>query len=70
MENIIEMTKETSDHPKLGKVFGYSVDEYAIATLKWLGEEEKFIKCYEELSDYKKRRIDELIDSKCFNELW
>ena len=39
LSKIIEMISAHSDNVTLGRVFGYSVSDYAIATLKWLDSE-------------------------------
>lgn len=42
LEEILKLTVEQSKHGRLGRVMGYSVSEYAIATLSWLGETKLF----------------------------
>lgn len=55
---------EHSDHPRLGRVFGYTVSDYAFASLKWIGTEEMlriFNKHFVTLSPERKNEINELI---------
>ena len=55
---------EHSDHPRLGRVFGYSVSDYAFASLKWVGTEETkklFDKYFVMLSTDRRNKINELI---------
>lgn len=45
---IVSYIDETSDNLVLGKIFGDSVSDYAIASLKWIGTEKTLLK-YQEI---------------------
>lgn len=69
LSQIVELSKEHSDHMILGRFMGYSVSDYAIATLKWLGYGEaidKFNTLYNTLSQTRKQDITRLIDKKVY----
>ena len=56
----------------VGKVFGYSVSDYALATLKWLGDEKStklFNDFSKDLSDHRKTGLNDLINSKAYLQL-
>ena len=58
------LIKEHSDERVLGKIFGYSVSDYAIASLKWMDTEksiELFNEEYGKLADERKEVISWLI---------
>jgi hypothetical protein len=66
---ITSYLKEHSDKPILGKVFGYSVSDYAYATLKWIGSEQTnaiFDEHFSTLTQSRKHIIQQLIDSKYY----
>ena len=69
LKNIETLTSDDSDHPRLGKVFGYSVAEYAIETLKWINEEDIYKSFTKGLDEYKKGRITDLIESRCYQQI-
>lgn len=67
--NIVALSEEHSNDVRVGKVFGYSVSEYAIATLSWLkvpSAEKEFKRIYNQLSEKRKDRVQELIESKMY----
>lgn len=67
--NIIDLSKEHSDYARIGKVFGYSISEYAIATLAWINNsvaDKEFKRIYNQLSEQRKKRVQELIESKMY----
>jgi hypothetical protein len=53
----------------IGKFFGYSVSDYAIASLRWINSRES-LKLFDEvfisLSDERKKVVNELIDKKLY----
>lgn len=68
---ITSLAKEHSEHMVLGRVFGYSVAEYAMATLKWLDTDrtiEVYNKLYDSLETEQKKSIDELINREIYKE--
>lgn len=68
---ICNLVGEHSEHEKLGRVFGYSVSDYAIAALKWIGTDESeilFEKNYSQLSAHRRQEIDKLIEKKLYLE--
>ena len=69
IELIVSYLDEHSEHAILGRVFGYSVSEYAFAALKWIGTEQTvsiFEKYYNKLSKERKKKINELIQSEYY----
>ena len=71
IQKAVEMTKEHSNDMVLGRVFGYSVSDYAIATLEWIGTEEsrkEFSRIFGGLSDRRKIDIANLIEKKLYLE--
>lgn len=71
IQKAVEMTKEHSNDMVLGRVFGYSVSDYAIATLEWIGTEEsrkEFWRIFDGLSDRRKIDIANLIEKKLYLE--
>ena len=71
LSKIIEMISAHSDNVTLGRVFGYSVSDYAIATLKWLDSENALLE-YEAirgLSDNRMSAITELITNKPYLQI-
>ena len=61
---IKSLTGEHSNERVLGKIFGYSVSDYAIASLKWMDTEksiELFNEEYGKLADERKEVISWLI---------
>lgn len=71
--NIIKiMTEEHSDNAILGRFFGYTVSDYAYATLKWLNTPETnelFVNLFNLLPSNRKQEINELIDKKLYLEI-
>lgn len=66
------MTSEHSTDMILGRVFGYSISDYAIATLKWLNTDDtlrEFKLAFDKLSSDRKNEISELIARKLYLEL-
>ena len=71
LEKIISYTELHSDDLLLGKVFGYSVSDYAFATLKWIGSE-KTLKAFEKttqgLDESRLSVINDLIDKESYRQ--
>jgi len=69
---ISKLTEQHSEGLRQGKVFGYSVSEYAFATLNWLGTTDS-MQLYDELtralSDSRKVRIDALVASDLYKKI-
>lgn len=68
---IITLCDEHSENMVLGKVFGYSVSDYAFATLKWIGSDECisiFKKHFYKLPKDRQTNINNLIESKLYNQ--
>ena len=66
------LIKEHSDERVLGKIFGYSVSDYAIASLKWMDTEKSnqlFEEEYNKLSNDRKTVIDWLIPNNYHLEM-
>lgn len=71
IDKIISLAKEHSNHMVLGRVFGYSVAEYAIATLKWLDTDRTkklFNDIYINLGIEQKKNVNTLIDREIYKE--
>lgn len=69
---ITSLAEEHSEHMVLGRVFGYSIAEFAIATLKWLDTEktnELFNVMYDRLEEEQKNHVKELITREIYKEL-
>ena len=69
LEQIAALTEHHSENIRLGKVLGYSVSEYAFATLKWIGTSDS-LKLYDTLitplPESRKTRIYKLISSNVY----
>ena len=66
---IVSYLDEHSEYAILGRVFGYSVSEYAFAALKWIGTKQTvslFEKYYNRLSEERKKTVNELIQSDLY----
>lgn len=69
LKRITSYLEEHSDRPILGKVFGYSVSDYAFAALKWIGSEQTnaiFDEHFATLTQRRKQTIRQLIDSNYY----
>ena len=69
MQTIVSFADEFSDDYIIGKVFGYSVGAYALATLKWINNRKTraaFNELYEKLTESQKLEVDELIRRKLY----
>lgn len=69
---IMSYTEEHTDNLVSGRVFGYSISEYAISTLKWIGSEEslrKYDEIMAQLPESRKRSISELIKSEMYKQV-
>ena len=65
--DILKLLVEHSDKERLGKVFGYSVSDYAIATLAWIGDDKSYAeynKIYTTLDEKRKLDITQLVKEK------
>ena len=63
------LVSEHSDNMRLGKVFGYSVSDYALATLSWLSTDETkelFNQNFSQLGEERKLHVSQLIDKKLY----
>ena len=72
IEQIVVLTDFHSDRKRIGLVGGFSVSEYAFAALKWIGSEfslRKFAELFASLSDDRKMRVNELVDSKAYMKI-
>lgn len=72
LEKIREYTNQHTDDYVLGRVFGYSVSDYAFATLKWLNTRESlniFDDLIHQISEPRKREIEELVSKKLYLEM-
>lgn len=71
LNEIISFTHLHSNERELGKVFGYSVSDYAYATLFWLGTSETlniYNSMSSRLSEERIKEIDSLIQSKLYEQ--
>ena len=68
LNEIVSMVPEHTDGMVLGRVFGYSVSDYAIATLKWLDKDKEFESAMADLQDGRENDIQTLITSKIYLE--
>lgn len=69
LDSLKALLTEHSDSMRLGKVFGYSVSDYALATLSWLSTDETkrlFDHNFSQLSEERKQHISQLIDKKLY----
>lgn len=72
LKEVMSMVDEHSNHPVLGRVFGYSISDYAIATLKWIDSEDslnEFNLIFSQLSKQRKQDIEEIILRKLHLEI-
>lgn len=69
LDTVKELSKEQTDHPRIGRFMGYSVGEYAVATIKWIGENELFSQMYNSLNEVQKLKIDELVEKKIYEQI-
>ncbi len=71
IKTITEMSKEHTNNQILGRVFGYSVSDYALAVLSWLGTKETltiFDAAFHKLPKVRQQEINNLITSKKYLE--
>ena len=71
LKTVLSMTGEHTDNKILGRVFGYSVSDYALAALKWLGTDETakaFQSIYDKLDVVRREEINQLISEKPYLE--
>lgn len=64
IENLKEFAGENSNDIVLGKVNGYSISHYAIATLYWLGEFELYKEFIKDVNSNERWCIENLIKSE------
>lgn len=68
---ISSLSKEHTDNLIIGRVFGYSVSDYALATLKWLNTKESN-EAYDGLAmgipKDRRSEVDELVSKKLYLE--
>ena len=71
-QKICSFVSEVSNYARRGKLFGYSISDFALATLKWMNTDESikiFNSEYSIIKDEnRKSMIDELIESKMYLE--
>lgn len=60
---------EPEQEGRLGKVMGYSVSDYAIASWYWLGNEGMFHLYYDELDENRQFRVMELVKKEVYKEI-
>lgn len=69
---LLSYTKEHNDDVETYGFFGYSVSDYAIATLKWLGTDRAKLD-YEiqvsSLSEFRKNEIDTLVKKQLYKQM-
>ena len=71
LNEIITMTNEHTDNKILGRVFGYSVSDYAMATLAWLNTletKEAFRAVFDRIGKVRQEEVKQLIQSKLYLE--
>jgi hypothetical protein len=72
INQLVLLTNEYSEHHKLGKVFGFSVGDYAFAALKWIGSDYSsavFDRLFQLLPASRKESINELISSNAYTKI-
>ena len=65
-EQLIELSKEHSNDCRMGKVFGYSVSDFAIACFKWINETETYNRLIKDLSEDRLETINRLIATNAY----
>ena len=60
---------EAEQEGRLGKVMGYSVSDYAIASWYWLGNGGMFHLYYDELDENRQFRVMELVKKEVYKEI-
>ena len=71
-ERILSYTNEHTDGLVVGRVFGYSISDYAIATLKWIGKPEtisKYLDILRTLPENRKKEVTELVSKKLYEQI-
>lgn len=68
-EDLLALVKEHSNEERLGKVFGFSVSDFAIACFKWIGDEDEFNNLVISLDENRKLIIQELVASNMYTQL-
>ena len=69
---ILSYVTQHSNHLVLGKVFGYSISDYAIATLYWIQTNESledFDSVFSKLVEGRKNLVNELIERELYLEI-
>ena len=69
LKKVISMTGEHTDNKILGRVFGYSVSDYALAVLNWLNTDESikaFHTVYDRLDKIRQAEVTKLIDEQVY----
>ena len=72
MASLKSYTKDHSNNAVIGRFMGYSISDYALATLYWLGSKESmevFKDIYDKLQAERKREVDSLISSNVYLQL-
>lgn len=69
IETVLKMTDEHSDNLVLGRFMGFSVAEYAVATLNWINQKELFNKIYSSLNEFQKNNVNSLIETKMYEHI-
>lgn len=68
-EKILLLSDEHSNDSHLGKVFGYSVSDFAIACLSWCNCNQEFENIFDSLSEERKIVLKRLINSDIYKQL-
>ena len=71
LQRIVELSKEHTDNLVLGRVFGWSVSDYAVAALKWIGTDEaqkEYDRIIQSLSKERREEIRELIEREIYKQ--
>lgn len=69
IEILKEFAKENSNDVILGKVNGYSISDYAIVTLYWLGQFELYKEFIKDIDINEKWCIENLIKSEIYKSI-
>lgn len=71
-QRIISYSSDGADGLVVGRVFGYSVSDYAIATLKWINKEEtvsKYQELLKALPASRKMEVKALVERELYKQL-
>lgn len=71
LNRIVLLTRQHSEHMILGRFMGYSVSDYAFASLKWINSKDSikiFETLFNNLSEKRKQEINILIEQKIYKD--